>query len=48
MIKRKDGVFEIFKIFKMLVENHSEKRIKVLRRGGGGEYMSKMFEKFCA
>ena len=30
----------------MLVENQSEKRIKVLRTDGGGEYTSKMFEKF--
>lgn len=30
----------------MLVENQSEKKIKVLRTDGGGEYTSKMFEEF--
>ena len=48
MIKRKDEVFEIFKRFKILVENQSEKKIKVLRTDGGGEFTSKMFEDFCA
>src|ERR1043165_8044838 len=47
VIQRKDEVFEIFKRFKILVENQSEKRIKVLRIDGGGEYTSKMFEKLC-
>ena len=47
-VKRKDIVFEIFKRFKILVENQSEKKIKVLRTDGGGEYTSKMFEKFGA
>ena len=46
VIRRKDEVFKIFKRFKILVENQSEKRIKVLRTDGGGEYTSKMFEKF--
>ena len=48
MIKRKDEVFEIFKRFKILVENQSEKKIKVLRTDGGGEYTSKIFEQLCA
>ena len=47
MIKIKDKVFEIFKRFKILVKNQSEKKIKVLRIDGGGEYTSKMFEDFC-
>jgi transposase InsO family protein len=46
VIKRKDKVFEIFKIFKMIVKNQSEKKIEVLRTGGGGEYTSKMFDEF--
>ena len=36
MIKGKDKVFEIFKRFKILVENQSKKRIKVLRTNGDG------------
>lgn len=48
VIKRKDGVFAIFKRFETLLENQSEKKIKVLRTDGGGEYTSKMFEEFCA
>ena len=46
VIKRKDEVFEIFKIFKTVVKNQSEKKIEVLRTGGGGEYTSKMFDEF--
>ena len=46
MIKGKDEVFKIFKIIKMIVENQSEKKIQVLRTGGGGEYTSKMFDEF--
>lgn len=48
VIKRKDGVFEIFKIFKILVENQSEKKIKVLQTYEGGKDTFKMFEEFCA
>lgn len=48
VIRRKDKVFLIFKIFKMLVKNQSEKKIKVLRTDKGGEYTSKIFEDLCA
>src|ERR1043165_7930307 len=48
VIQGKDEVFEIFKRFKILVENQSEKKIKVLQTDGGGEYTSKMFEDFYA
>ena len=48
VFKQKDRVFEIFKRFKILVKNKSEKKIKVLETNGGGEYTSKMFEYFCA
>lgn len=44
VIKRKDGVFKIFKRFKMLVKNQSEKKIKMLQTGG--KYTSKIFEEF--
>jgi len=29
------------------VENHTEKKIKVLRTDNGGEFCSKEFEEFC-
>ena len=46
-LKTKDEVFEKFKEFKALIENHSERRIKKLRTDNGGEYTSKEFEAFC-
>jgi hypothetical protein len=39
-------VFEKFKEFKALVENHIEKRIKVLRMDNGGEFCENEFENF--
>eukprot|EP00253_Pinus_taeda_P033936 PITA_33936 len=46
-LKKKSEVFERFKEFKALVENQTEKRIKVLRTDNGGEFCSKEFEEFC-
>jgi transposase InsO family protein len=46
-LKLKDEVFEKFKEFKALVENLSEKKIKILRSDNGGEYTSKEFKDFC-
>ena len=37
-LKKKDEVFERFKEFMALVENLSEKRIKILRLDNGGEF----------
>jgi len=37
----------VFRKFKTLVDNQSEKKIKILRTNGGGEYTSRMFEEFC-
>lgn len=48
MIIHKDEIFEIFKRFKIPIENQCEKKIKILRTDGGGEYTSKQFEEFCA
>ena len=42
-MKNKSEVFEKFKEFKALIENHFEKRIETLRSGNGGEYTSKEF-----
>eukprot|EP00253_Pinus_taeda_P027719 PITA_27719 len=44
--KKKSEVFDRFKQFKALVENQTEKKIKVLRTYNGGEFCSKEFEEF--
>ena len=41
---KKFEVFERFKEFKALVENHTEKRIKVLRTHNGGEFCGNEFD----
>eukprot|EP00253_Pinus_taeda_P026055 PITA_26055 len=46
-LKKKSEVFDRFKEFKGLVENQTEKKIKVLRTDNGGEFCSKEFEEFC-
>ncbi|KAH9291902.1 hypothetical protein KI387_042909 [Taxus chinensis] len=46
-IQNKSEVFNKFKEFKALVENQTERKIKVLRSDNGGEYCSNAFEKFC-
>ena len=46
-MKKKDEVFERFKEFKALVENLSEKKIKMLRLDNGGEFTSNEFNNFC-
>jgi len=42
-LKKKSGAFDKFKEFKALVENQTEKKIKVLRIDNGGEFCSKEF-----
>jgi transposase InsO family protein len=46
-LKSKDEVFSKFKEFKALIENLSERKIKILRLDNGGEYTSKEFVSFC-
>jgi transposase InsO family protein len=43
LLKSKDEVFSKFKEFKALIENLSERKIKILRLDNGGEYTSKEF-----
>jgi len=43
-LKKKSKVFDRFKKFKALVENQTEKKIKVLRTDNDGEFCSKEFE----
>ena len=40
-------MFERFKEFKALVENLSEKKIKILKLDNGGEFTSIEFNDFC-
>jgi hypothetical protein len=46
-LKSKDEVLGKFKEFKPLIENLSERKIKILRSDNGGEYTSKEFVSFC-
>ena len=46
-LRKKSEVFDGFKEFKALVENQTEKKIKVLRTDNGGEFCKKEFEEFC-
>jgi transposase InsO family protein len=46
-LKTKGEVFNKFKEFKTLIENLSEKNIKVLRSDNGGEFTSDEFKALC-
>jgi transposase InsO family protein len=46
-LTKKSKVFDRFKEFKALVENQTEKRIKVLRTDNGGEFYENEFEELC-
>ena len=46
-LKEKSEAFNMFKKFKVLVENESGFYIKALRTDRGGEFTSKQFDDFC-
>ena len=46
-LKNKDEVFSKFKEFKSLIENHTEKKIKIFRSDNGGEFTSNEFKELC-
>ena len=46
-MKGKNEEFSKFKVFKALVENLSEKKIKIFRSDNGGEFTSGEFKTFC-
>ena len=46
-LRNKSEVFDRFKEFKALVENKTERRIKVLRRDNGRDFCRNEFEEFC-
>ena len=45
--ENKDEVFNKFKEFKALIENHTEKKIKTFRSDNGGEFTSNEFRELC-
>ena len=47
LMKHKDEVFDKFKLYKSIVENQKEKKIKTLRSNRGGEYFPAIFSSFC-
>jgi hypothetical protein len=47
LLKSKDEVFNKFNEIKILIENLSERKIKILRLDIGGEYTSKEFVNYC-
>ena len=46
-MKNKDEVFSKFKEFKALIENHTEKKIKIFLSDNGGEFTSNEFKELC-
>jgi transposase InsO family protein len=46
-LRKKFEVFDKFEEFKALVENQTEKKIKVLRTNNGGELCGNEFEELC-
>ena len=46
LLRSKDEVIEIFKLYKNEVENQLSKKIKAIKSDRGGEYESP-FEEFC-
>ena len=46
-LKLKSEVFYHFKVFKALVENQSERKLKILRYHDGGEYVKSEFINYC-
>jgi IS30 family transposase len=46
-LRKKSEVFDRFKEFKALVENQTEKQIKVLRTDNGEEFRENEFEELC-
>ncbi|KAH9743388.1 hypothetical protein KPL70_003281 [Citrus sinensis] len=47
ILKTKDQAFEKFKIWRALVENQSEMKLKALRTDNGLEFCNKEFDEYC-
>jgi transposase InsO family protein len=46
-LKNKSESFENFKIYKEMIENEMDSRIKCLRSDNGGDFTSKKFMDYC-
>jgi hypothetical protein len=46
-LRNKSEAFENFKVYKEMVENEMDSKIKCLRSGNGGEFTSKEFMDYC-
>jgi transposase InsO family protein len=46
-LMKKSKEFEKFKVYKEMVENEMDSKIKCLRSDNGGEFSSKEFMDFC-
>ena len=46
-LKHKSEVFDLFKVFKALVENQSGRRLKILKFDNGGDYVKFEFIQYC-
>jgi hypothetical protein len=46
-IKNKSEAFENFKIYKEMVENEMDSKIKFLKSNNGGDFTSKEFMDYC-
>ena len=46
-LKEKSEVFSKFKEYKSLVENQTDRKIKILRSDNGGEFTSKELKELC-
>ena len=46
LLKKKSDVFEKFRILITLLENQTDKKMKILRTDGGGEFNSSVFKSF--
>jgi transposase InsO family protein len=47
LIKTKDELLSVFQKFKLLVEKEAERKLKIIRSDGGGEYTSNDFKSYC-
>jgi len=46
-LEKKSKEFECFKIYKELVENQTDLKIKCLKSDNGKEFTSKLFQQYC-
>jgi hypothetical protein len=48
LLKRKEGAFEQFKLFKARADNFLSRKIKAIQSDGGGEFIRNEFIQYCA